>query len=130
MTFIVCDVQFHVEGDAVGAYIYGKKRLVLVSDRDDPQNMHLTLVCDFNHGDDKRADCHSMSEGSLHVCAESHLTLKHLDTHHTGTADGHQDEREDHRGEIVEHHYDVEGHDHAEHFDKQHRHIDHPDDDN
>jgi len=82
----------------------------------------MTIICDFNHGDDERADCHLVTESSLQECAEMHLSLEHLDTHHGR-------HHEDHRGEIVEHHYDIEGHDHAEHFDKEHRHIDHPDDD-
>jgi len=86
----------------------------------------MTFVCDFNRGDDKRAECHIVTEAGHHECATMLLTLEHEDTHHTRHRDDHG---EDHRGEIVEHHYDIEGHDHAEHFDKQHRHIDHEDDD-
>jgi len=127
----VCHAQLRLEGDIAGAYIYGLKRLVMMPV--EKRDMVLTLVCDFNHGDDERADCKLVTEASSHVCAEMHLTLEHRDTHHTrhrGSDHHHHDDHgEDHRGELVEHHYDIEGHDHAEHFDKEHRHIDHPDDD-
>ena len=125
-------MQFRFEGDLAGSYIYGRKRLVLMPDKRTPGNLELTVICDFNHGDDERADCRLVEEGTLHECATVHATLKHRDTHHTrhhGTDRQQYDEREDHRGEIVEHHYDIEGHDHAEHFDKHHRHTDHLDDD-
>jgi len=125
-------VQLHFERNLKGYYIYGAKRLVLRPDHESPGDLEeLSLICDFNHGDDERADCHLVTEGSHHECAEMHLTLKHRDTHHTQQRGKDRDDRDvDHRGEIVEHHYDIEGHDHAEHFDRQHRHIDHPDDDN
>lgn len=127
--------HIHIEGDMEGVYIYGQKRLVVVPQWEDRLKGRylLKLVCDFNHGDDKRADCHLVHEGSLEECAEIHVTLKHTDTHHTqhrGTDHHHHDDHGvDHRGEIVEHHYDIEGHDHAEHFDKHHHRIDHEDDD-
>jgi len=123
-------MQIRVEGDLQGYYIYGRKHMVLVPVRHVIGDLDLELICDFNHGDDERADCQFVTEGSLHMCAEMHLTLKHRDTHHTRHRGTERDDYDkDHRGEIVEHHYDIEGHDHAEHFDKHHRHIDHEDDD-
>jgi len=53
-------------------------------------------------------------QASLHECAEMHMSLEHLDTHHSRHQEDayhhYEDEDdEDHRGEIVEHHYDAEG---------------------
>lgn len=117
--------NIHFEGDLTGYYVYGSKRLILTPVHR-KQHMVVTFSCDFNHGDDKRADCEIGYEASHFKCADVHLHLEHLDTHHTGHGGEHD---VDHRGEIVEHHYDVEGHDHAEHFDRLHRRIAHEDDD-
>ena len=42
-----------------------------------------------------------------------HMSLEHIDTHHSRHQDDayhhYEDEQEDHRGEFVEHHYDIAG---------------------
>jgi len=78
------NAKIHTEGNLEGYYLYGMKRLVMVPDKHDPEDAEYALVCEFNHGDDDRADCHLMTDlGSQQECAEIHVSLSHKDTHHT-----------------------------------------------
>jgi hypothetical protein len=55
------------EYEVKGYYVYGKKALVLVPLDSNPN--HLGAICRWNHGDDERAECKLVSEGSLNECA-------------------------------------------------------------
>jgi hypothetical protein len=61
-----------------GAYNFANRRLVLFpADHDDNEDYHLGLRCNFDRGDNERADCNVMTFTSLHVCADIHFTLEH-----------------------------------------------------
>ena len=45
----------------------------------DANHMVVSFVCDFNHGDDNRTDCHVIYEASHFTCAEMHLHLQVMD---------------------------------------------------
>lgn len=62
-----------VSYEVKGYYVYGKKALVMVPLEDGSRRMG--VVCRWNHGDDERAECHLVQEGSLHECADVFVTL-------------------------------------------------------
>jgi len=45
-----------------GSYVYGTKKLVMMSERHRRGDVVLTFVCEWDHGDDDRADCHIVEE--------------------------------------------------------------------
>jgi hypothetical protein len=57
-----------VSYEVKGYYVYGKKVLVLVPLESGSRRMG--AVCRWNHGDDERAECHLVQQGSLHECAD------------------------------------------------------------
>jgi hypothetical protein len=65
----------------IGYYNFSNRRLLLRPIKSERKGNNLGLRCEFNHGDDERADCQLLTEASLHVCAEVHLTLEHHDEH-------------------------------------------------
>jgi hypothetical protein len=67
--------------DMRGGYNFSNRRLVLFPTSHE-LGYHLGVKCEFNHGDDERADCTLLTEASLFECAEVHLSLEHHDDHH------------------------------------------------
>lgn len=67
-------VEHHDSYELKGYYVYGKKRLVLVPV--DTDSSEKGIVCTFNRGDDKRAECHLVSESTLSNCADFFVTLQ------------------------------------------------------
>jgi len=60
--------------DVKGYYVLGKKTLVLVPLK--RTSADAALLCQFNHGDDERADCQLGHQATLNVCARAVLTLQ------------------------------------------------------
>jgi hypothetical protein len=69
------------KANVIGYYNFSNRKLVLRPVKSEQKGYHLGLRCVFNHGDDERADCELLTEASLHVCAEVHLSLEHHDEH-------------------------------------------------
>jgi hypothetical protein len=64
-----------------GGYNFANRRLVLFPSGEE-KGYNLGVKCEFNHGDNERADCTLLTEASLHECAVAHLALEHHDEHH------------------------------------------------
>jgi len=62
-----------------GGYNFANRRFRLFPDEHDADSPHLTLTCEFDHGDDERTDCFIETELTQHKCASVHLTLEHDD---------------------------------------------------
>jgi hypothetical protein len=62
------DDHASVSYEVKGYYVYGMKTLVLIPI--ESGSRHLGTICRWNHGDDERAECHLVQEGSLQECAE------------------------------------------------------------
>jgi hypothetical protein len=62
-----------------GGYNFNNRRVLLIPDEHGEHSAHLGLKCEFNLGDDERADCVLLTEASLHECANIHLSLEHHD---------------------------------------------------
>jgi len=71
-----------------GGYNFANRRLALFP-TDDTSGSPLGLRCDFNHGDNERADCVILTEASLHECATAHIALEH----HEEDDDDHHDDK-------------------------------------
>nr|4U8U_N Chain N, Linker L2 [Glossoscolex paulistus]4U8U_c Chain c, Linker L2 [Glossoscolex paulistus]4U8U_r Chain r, Linker L2 [Glossoscolex paulistus] len=63
--------------DSKGYYNFANRRLVLIPIAQDDK--HLSVICDFDRGDSRRASCHRVLEGTLHQCANLSV---HLQGHH------------------------------------------------
>lgn len=62
-----------------GGYNFANRRFKLIPDEYGPDSPHLLLVCEFDHGDSERADCHIETEMTQHQCATVHLALEEHD---------------------------------------------------
>jgi len=115
-----------------GGYNFAHRRLVLIPDDEQHEDERLAIRCEFDHGDDERADCEMVFQGSLHKCAEIHVSLEHhededeeehhSDAGHHGFYDTTHHE-EHHEGEHDKHHGKHHGKhddDHDEHHGKHH----------
>jgi len=125
-----------------GYYNFANRQLWLIHDDDShddasDDDTNMALKCDFDHGDDERADCELVYRGSMHVCAEIHLSLEEHDDDEdedddddgrhgyydtTGYEEEHKDDDDDHDKD--KHHKDDDDDD-----DDKRRHKDHDDDD-
>lgn len=63
---------------AKGFYNFAHGRLVLLPKHEDDDH-HKSVVCHFHTGDHESAECHRVTEGSLHECADLHVNLEHDD---------------------------------------------------
>jgi hypothetical protein len=66
----------HRTYDLKGYYVYGRKRLVLLPVPESKYTEKMGLLCSFNHGDDKRAECKLVQEATLSECANVFLTIQ------------------------------------------------------
>nr|4V93_C1 Chain C1, EXTRACELLULAR HEMOGLOBIN LINKER L2 SUBUNIT [Lumbricus terrestris]4V93_C6 Chain C6, EXTRACELLULAR HEMOGLOBIN LINKER L2 SUBUNIT [Lumbricus terrestris]4V93_CD Chain CD, EXTRACELLULAR HEMOGLOBIN LINKER L2 SUBUNIT [Lumbricus terrestris]4V93_CI Chain CI, EXTRACELLULAR HEMOGLOBIN LINKER L2 SUBUNIT [Lumbricus terrestris]4V93_CN Chain CN, EXTRACELLULAR HEMOGLOBIN LINKER L2 SUBUNIT [Lumbricus terrestris]4V93_CS Chain CS, EXTRACELLULAR HEMOGLOBIN LINKER L2 SUBUNIT [Lumbricus terrestris]4V93 len=82
--------------NAKGYYNFASRRLILLptDDHDD----HLAVVCSFNRGDNERAECHRVTEATLHQCADLFVTLEEHDDHDDHDDDHHDDHGKHHGG--------------------------------